>query len=113
MFDNLLVRTAVVHHVAEQGADRYNDPERVETGTDTYPAWFDQSRSAEDLDRRDASSTDGLVVLPVGAVVGMLDWVDIDGTAYDIVGQPRRVWRGLGGGSEHHVECAVRVVTGR
>jgi hypothetical protein len=111
-FAGLLVRTATVHRIAEQGADRYNSPTRVEIGATTYPAWVEQSRSSEELIDRNSVRTDALLILPAYAEIGPLDWVEIDGVAYEVDGTPARVWRGIAG-REHHVEAALKAIKGK
>lgn len=111
-FAGLLVRTAIVHRMAEQGADRYNSPERVQIGAAEYPAWVEQSRTSEEIVDRNAVRVDALLVLPAYAEIGPLDQVEVDGVLYEVDGNPARVWRGIGGGV-HHIEAALREVRGK
>lgn len=109
-FTSLLVRNVDIITPGSH-TDNYGDsqPDWTSATEVTTVGWLAQMSSIENLDGRNATSTDLVLDLPAGTPVTARDRVRIDGTTYELVSEPVAAWTPRG---EHHREIFLRVVTG-
>lgn len=87
--------------------DRYNQPTWVETETSST-CYFEQTDAREVTLGRTTGIATHLAIHPSGTEIDDSDKVRIDGTLYEVLGPPWRVWEpGVG---ESHIETNLRVV---
>lgn len=108
--DTLLVRPVTIL-TAGTRTDAYGDtqPDWNNPTSVFTLGWLAQVGSVQDLNGRDATSTNLSLTLQSGTVITAQDKVKIDGRTYEVAAEPVSAWTPRG---EHHVECYLRVVTG-
>lgn len=91
--------------------DAYGDSQLDWTAATEAPTngWLAQQSSSQDLDGRDATATNLVLVLPAGTAITARERVRIDGRTYSVSSEPTRAWTPRG---EHHVEASLEVIDG-
>lgn len=107
---SLMVRNVDIITPASR-TDNYGDtqPDWAAATEVATVGWLAQNSSIENLDGRNATSTDLVLDLPAGTPVTARDRVRIDSTTYELVSEPVSAWTPRG---EHHKEVFLRLVTG-
>lgn len=110
-FEEMLSMTVTVKNAEGSTSDRYSNPVKTpeSTGTD-YPAWIEQNSSSENLNDRDTTIGQWLLVLPKDAVIFADSIVEYLGQTFRVSGEPaekRTPFEGL-----HHIECQLQEIQG-
>lgn len=93
------------------GRDEYNNDTYSETKQAVSGCVVQPSGSSETIQFTDQVSTDLAVFIPAGIDVSPVDAIEIDGTRYEIQGQPSE-WRSPFSGNTSPTQLRVTKVTG-
>jgi hypothetical protein len=106
---SLLGQTATVTRRVEGIEDEYGSPVLADSMATDYRARLEPTGSVEQLVGQDRVVTDFALYLPADAAISHLDHVSIDGTDYEVVGEPARQSSPRG---PHHIVAALRRIQG-
>ena len=108
-FRSLLIQQATVVRRTAATADRYGNPTYTWADDETYPARLEQLSAEERIVTEDRQVIEWRVFLPASADLTAADRVRVDGTTFEVFGEPARPY---GRRSVHHVEAELKVVSG-
>lgn len=111
-FDGLLVRDVTILHAGSvtdgYGETSANWPSATSTATKGWLAQLEETEP-QGAGRNLVTVVRDVLRLPADTVISAQDRVEIDGTTYEVDGQPRNVWTPRG---RHHVRVNLRAVAG-
>lgn len=110
MLTDLLVRNVTILE-ATTSTDRYNNTILDWTSPTETPAraWVAQTSTVEDHEQRDAAITTVTATFETCTPITATSRVVLDGTTYEVDGEPLVAWTPRGA---HHVEATLRAVVG-